>query len=121
MLTELWEYGGVYGCLVWFATKKSPGISFRDALHGHFFGQQEKVDEHIFLNPSEVHKGAKDLCNMALNVTRKYGYTELVMKSCRCAAISLLEMPLGHQASIMPLMKQLSLGLLGHTNFLHCL
>ena len=28
--------------------KKSAGTSFRSALHGHlFFGQQEKVDEHV--------------------------------------------------------------------------
>ena len=30
--------------------KKSAGISFRDAIHGHlFFGQQERVDDYVVL------------------------------------------------------------------------
>ena len=40
--------------------KKSAGISFRDALHGHlFFGKQEEVDEHIALAHQKYTKEPK--------------------------------------------------------------
>ena len=40
--------------------KKSAGISYRDALHGHlFFGQQEMVDEHVALASQKYRKEPK--------------------------------------------------------------
>ena len=38
----------LYGCLVWFATKKSAGMSYGEPLHGElFFCNQTCVDQFV--------------------------------------------------------------------------
>ena len=47
--------------------KKSAGISFRDSLHGHlFFGQQERVDEHV-ASASQQRRKEPKVCNYSDN------------------------------------------------------
>ena len=44
--------------------KKAAGVSHRDAIHGSlYFGQQERVDEHVDLASSQRHrKEPTDVC-----------------------------------------------------------
>lgn len=62
------KYGCINGCSVWFAKKKkSAGISFRDSLRGHlFFGQQERMDEHVASASLQRRKEPK-VCNYSDN------------------------------------------------------
>lgn len=71
--------------------KKSAGISYRDAIHGHyFFNEQAMVDEFVASAPVRKKKDEKVYYSCALgNICIILLY---MMLSFRCAVNSLLEM-----------------------------
>ena len=78
--------------------KKSAGISFREAIHGHlFFGQQERVDEHVALATLR-HKKEPKVCALT---KAKSVHCNYKMRCIRCAVTSLLEMLYDHHRDIM--------------------
>ena len=72
--------------------KKSAGISFRDPIHGHvFFGQQERVDEHV-ATASLTHKKGSKVC-ASENINQ---LCQVCVANYRCAVTFLQGIVLDH-------------------------